>query len=550
MSRSAYSLAPDGMNSPKKSPGKKPSGKSRSTKRRRVTDQGGRGQPAPEVVPEDASRSDLLAAAKRQGIEHRSEMSNDELRTSLAARGDDVGVSEWPASRFEAFELLARASARGEFVMLPRMLCGDDRRRHVRQTLREDHQTRIARNDLEAQRKFDKLAGSLFSFFRGTALLFYRDMAGQDAWMPTVMSLGDVHPANFGVMPNEDGVAIFGVNDFDESAYAPFTWDLKRGATGFLIAAEVEGQKPKNRRRIVRSFVRGYIEQIRTYATRNTEGEEQTRIDNAPKMIAKLIKNALESRAKWLADDYLNEYGTGFRNTDELVPISRRREEFQDLVDAWVKKNEIAVPERAISRNGTGEMVVKDVAMRRGQGTASLGLPRYYVMIEGPNADGTDDLIIEFKQARRSALHGLVPPTTFNGEVMGERVVHAHEVQLVRGDVFFGSIDFEDKSFLSRERPPFKDDVDLEELSKKGWRKYARICGHALAQAHALSDDMGSLDYDVEPAILKAIEPEDLFVGDITRYAKEAAARVRRDHKAFREDHARRAFENIDIAYR
>ena len=32
-------------------------------------------------------------------------------------------------------------------------------------------------------------------------------------------------------------------------------------------------------------------------------------------------------------------------------------------------------------------------AQRLGQGTASLGLPRYYLMVEGPLADGTDYLI-------------------------------------------------------------------------------------------------------------------------------------------------------------
>ncbi len=92
-----------------------------------------------------------------------------------------------------------------------------------------------------AQEKFDELADDFFKFFRGTALLFYRDMVGQDAHMPTVMALGDVHPENFGVMPDENGAPIFGVNDFDEAIYAPFTWDIKRGATGFWIAAREVG---------------------------------------------------------------------------------------------------------------------------------------------------------------------------------------------------------------------------------------------------------------------------------------------------------------------
>ena len=83
-------------------------------------------------------------------------------------------------------------------------------------------------------------------------------------------------------------------------------------------------------------------------------------------------------------------------------------------------------------------MRVKDVAVRRGQGIASLGLARYYVLIEGPRADATDDLIIEFKQARRSALAGLTPPSRYDADGRGERISHAHRVQLVNGDVFYG----------------------------------------------------------------------------------------------------------------
>ena len=58
------------------------------------------------------------------------------------------------------------------------MLTGNDRRMHVRETVREDHETRIAGHDVEAQDKFVKLAGSVFHFLRGTHLLFYRDPVG------------------------------------------------------------------------------------------------------------------------------------------------------------------------------------------------------------------------------------------------------------------------------------------------------------------------------------------------------------------------------------
>ncbi len=466
--------------------------------------------------------------------------------TRKASKKDEKGGEpRRPGSRTTAFTALAEAVSRGEPVMLPRRLKGHDRRVHVRQTLREDHQVRIAEHAEGAIEKFDKLAGSLFSFFRGTALLFYRDMAGEDAWMPTVLALGDVHPENFGVMPNANNVPIFSVNDFDEACYAPFTWDLKRGAVGFMIAAdEIGGHGRKRQRKIAQCFVRGYVEAIARFAEDATEESHELRIDNSPKLIRDLIKNAQQDRAAWLADDYLDEYKRGFRASKKLVPLTERRDEFQGLLDRLVKENGIEPPARA------GKMRVKDVASRRGQGTASLGLKRYYVLIEGPRADGTDDLIIEFKRARATALAGLVPPSEFFSGHQGERIVHAQATQLVRGDLFYGCVEFEGKSFMSRERAPFRDDIDLDDLSKREWKTYAKICGRTLGHVHALGDEAGGLDHDVEPKIVEAIKPADLFVEDIVRFADEAAERVRRDHAAFQEDHAADAFRNVDIVYR
>jgi len=491
--------------------------------------------------PIQRTRDELYEQAKAQDIPGRASMNKSQLAQALEEHRSGQPV----ASRLEAFARLARASADGEFVMLPRSLTGHDRRRHVRQCLREDHQTRIATHSDDAQIKFDELSDSLFSFFRGTALLFYRDMAGEDAWMPTVLTLGDVHPENYGIMPNVNNVPIFSVNDFDEAYYAPFTWDIKRGAVGFMIAAEDEGGFGKKKQiKIARCFVHGYIEGIKRLAREGTEQDEEMRIDNAPALIADLIRDADKNRAQWLADGYLNEQKTGFASNDDLVPISNQRDEFQQITNRLVRENSIDVPARA------GTMRVKDVALRRGQGTGSLGLSRYYILIEGPACDGSDDLIIEYKQARRSALSGLVPPSAFQKDSQGDRIVHAQQVQLVRGDVFYGSIEFNGLSYLSRERAPFRDDIDLDDLSKSEWKEYADICGRVLARVHALSDDAGNVDYDIEPAILKAMGSPALFLDDMMGFATEAADRVRRDHKMFRADHELGAFNQLDVVHR
>ena len=466
-------------------------------------------------------------------------------KTETRSEQVEVKPSRKASGKVEAFRELSRRIADGDQVVPPILLTGQARREHVRSTLREDHAQRIEQRNQAASDKFDELAGDIFKFFRGTALLFYRDMVGEDAHMPSVMALGDVHPENFGVMPDENGAPIFGVNDFDETIYAPFTFDLKRGAVGFWIAAREEGGlKRKKRRKIVKKFVTGYLDAMEAYAEHATEKNDGYRMDNSPAVIQRLFEEAWEERQEWLWDDYLKASGKGFRASDELQPMSSEIEKFQKAIDDLAKANKIDAPHRA------GELKVKDVCMRHGQGTASLGLPRYYVLIEGPSKDATDDLIIEFKRARQSALEGIVPESEFHAGAKADRIAHGQAVQLAHGDIFYGAVEIDGESFMSRERAPFRDDIDLDELSFGTWKEYAKTCGAALAQAHALSDDLGKIDYDVEPSIIAAASPRDLFVADIVRFTEEAAKRLEIDHDFFREDHALSAFDKIDRVYR
>lgn len=432
--------------------------------------------------------------------------------------------------RTDSFAELARRIEDGAVLVPPRLLDGQDRREHVRRTLREDHRHRIRNAPEGARTKFDKLAGSRFSFFRGTALLFYRDMPGLDAHLPVVLCVGDVHPENFGVMPNDAGAPIFGVNDFDEACFAPFSWDLRRGSVGFWLALRELGQKKKHRTRIIRTFLNGYFEGLEQFARDDRETDHQWRIDNSPPLIHDLLESAVEKRREFLGDMVDLETGC-FRATDEIVPISGRVAEFGEIVDRYVKENDLGENLRA------GHFHVKDVATKKKSGTASLGLDRYFVLVEGPGDGVGDDLVLEFKKARVSALTGLAPQPP-DGAVDGkaDRIVLAHRIQLVGGDPYYGIATIDDDSYMVRERSPVKDDMDLDDLDRDQLEAYADICGQTLAQAHARSDeDTGILEGDAEAAILTSVQRE-VFIDDVLAWTRETAHRLKRDHAYFKQD--------------
>jgi uncharacterized protein (DUF2252 family) len=449
---------------------------------------------------------------------------------------------EADVDRSEAYKAYAEGRANGEIILPPLFLSKHERRLHVRRTLREDHQRRIHNRPEGAQVKFDKLAESAFSFFRGTALLYYRDYAGTDAHLPLVFTIGDVHPENFGVMPNEDGAPIFGVNDFDEAWVAPFSYDVKRGAVGFYIVAKEKGLKKKHRRKVIGSFVNGYLKALEEFASDDRENTFQFRIDNSPKMIQKLLKGALDTRKAFLED--LIDLDKGhFIPTGKIVPHSGQVNKFQRIVNQYKKDNEIGGREKP-----KNFFQVKDVAIKKGSGTASLGLDRYFVLVEGWSEAISDRVVLEMKQARRSALYGLVPANTFEEAEHAEQIVMAHQVHLVGGDPFYGQALIDDESFLVRERSPFKDDIDVEDLSQGDLMTYAAICGRTLAQPHARSDkDTGIMEGDAEKRILQSIKAE-VFCDDVIDFAESASRRIYADYALFQRDQALGVFSFLHNA--
>lgn len=437
---------------------------------------------------------------------------------------------------YEAFAQFAARVAKGEVVVPPLLLPRHERRRHVRKTLLEDHRYRLRNRPEAVREKFEAMAGSDFRFFRGSALLYYRDYAGTDADLPAVLCLGDVHPANFGVVPSADGTPVFAPNDFDEAHFAPFSYDVKRGAVGFELAAHENGLKRKGRRRAVEAFARGYVAALEDFARSDRESDLALRIDNSPPLVRDLLEGALRDRGEWLAKMVDLEKGT-FRPGEEIVPLSSRVEEFQQAVDEYRKGNDLGAAARLTNFR------VKDVALKKGSGTASLGLDRYFILAEGSTDDVADDVILEAKQARRSALAGLVPNDAPDSGGEAARVVDAHRVHVSGGDPYYGTAVWEGKSFLVRERSPLKAAVDLAELDADGWAEYADVCGRVLALAHARSDaDTGVQTGEAERAILDAIEPE-AFVYDLIEFATAAAKRVRQDRQLFREDLTRGVYE-------
>lgn len=105
-------------------------------------------------------------------------------------------------------------------------------------------QLTIVPRDLEL--KHERMREELFPFFRAT---FYRWVQLWDEHQqelhdaPEVLAVGDLHVENFGTWRDVEGRLIWGVNDFDETAYLPYTLDLVRLATSASVAIDAASLK-------------------------------------------------------------------------------------------------------------------------------------------------------------------------------------------------------------------------------------------------------------------------------------------------------------------
>ena len=119
--------------------------------------------------------------------------------------------------------------------------------------------------------KYRTMAGDPHAFYRGTACLFYADVAtGDDPFCDDRSGRnwihGDLHVENFGTYLNSDGRLIFDINDFDEAYLGRFVWDLQRFAASLALIGWQKALPEDAVRKLIGRYLRSYLAQVDHYA--------------------------------------------------------------------------------------------------------------------------------------------------------------------------------------------------------------------------------------------------------------------------------------------
>jgi len=332
-----------------------------------------------------------------------------------------------------------------------------------------DYYDKSIRNLSEAARdeKYNKMSATPFSFFRGSSHLFYYDFAkvplafDTDASHPTFIQ-GDLHFENFGVFEDGAGTIIYDVNDFDEAYLGSYLFDVLRMAISVDLFAAESGFDAT---RAIETYADTYARAIERYANGKDEDVQFTKA-NTCKAIKKVIKKAEKKKDAFMAErTEVRDEERYFATSDDLVPVSPKtakqiKQAWPDYLSSLSEKH----------RHHADHYEIKDIAIKRESGTASIGLERYYILIEGADEEHDEDIILEMKQAQ-SAVPSLFLPThpLFEDGLshQGARVIAAQRAMVHSRDPYLGYLTIDGNEYYVRQRSPYKRKVKAKHIKNE-----------------------------------------------------------------------------------
>ncbi|MER6098011.1 DUF2252 domain-containing protein [Streptomyces sp. NPDC001728] len=342
--------------------------------------------------------------------------------------------------------------------------------------------------------RYARMVASPFAFLRGAAAVMAADLAAQRHTGLTVQLCGDAHLLNFGVYASPERALLFDVNDFDETLPGPFEWDVKRLAASVTAAALQNGSTKAKAHRAALVVTESYRTQMRHLAGLGELAVWYERI--AADDLVPLVRRGDRARftdrlARARRRTSLQALGkltetdaTGARHIVDDPPLLERTTDIDRVTIGKIfsdYRSSLAEERRVL----LDRYRFRDAA-RKVVGVGSVGTRCFVILLEG--RDEGDPLILQIKEAGPSVLEPYLAPSAYSHQ--GRRVVSGQRLTQAASDIFLGWMTGpEQRHFYWRQLRDMKGSAEVETMSPALLREYARLCGRALARAHARSGD-------------------------------------------------------------
>jgi uncharacterized protein (DUF2252 family) len=312
---------------------------------------------------------------------------------------------------------------------------------------------------------------------------------------------GDAHLGNFGIFASAERSLVFDLNDFDEAAFGPWEWDLKRLVTSVVIAARHRGADEKTTTAHARTAIKAYSSGLRLALQRDgverffrtaevRKGHSMFGRDTG-KVVDAAIR-ATEKRTSARAVEKLTEVmPDGSRQLAENPPTLMHLEpEQESRVEEILNLYRASVPANVALLLSQHE--ITDVG-RLVTGVGSVGMRCFIIVLTGPQGE---PLVLQLKEAGESVVHefGGVPFTTSLGldpELVRAnpsfRVVSSQRILQAASDPFLGWFTAEGSSFYVRQFRNRSVSFETDTMSEQTFGDYVTACAMTLATGHSRS---------------------------------------------------------------
>jgi uncharacterized protein (DUF2252 family) len=390
--------------------------------------------------------------------------------------------------------------------------------------------------------KFRKMAADPFAFYRGSACLFYADMATlEDRWCDDrtsrVWIQGDLHAENFGTYMDGEGRIVFDVNDFDEAYVGHVSWDLRRFCASFALLAWSKALGDEVIGELLRAYLASYLDQVEAFTHSDEDRSFALTRDNTEGAVHEVIL-ATTTRTRVGLLDRLTLVERHERRFADL-PRNRRLDEAEhaEVLRALDRWRETVHPPR---RKRDVAYDVKDVVGTGGFGIGSAGLPAYSVLIEGYDQALENDVVLSLKQGNVAAPSRIVrdPEVTGYFEHHGHRTAVSQRALQANASQFLGHTEIGGVGFVVQELSPYESDLDWDDLTEpEEIRPVLLQLGRATAKLHCVGDadsDHSLVPFQTEEALTTMIgSRREEFIADLVDFAHGYARRTQADHRLF-----------------
>lgn len=344
--------------------------------------------------------------------------------------------------------------------------------------------------------RYGRMLQSPFAFFRGAAAIMAEDLAKTPVTGYEVQLCGDCHLLNFGGFATPERRMIFAINDFDETLRGPWEWDLKRLAASFVIAARHNGFTKAQGRDLATTCARSYRKRFREYSEMRVLDLWYSNLDMRDLILlvedkesqARLKRRVAKIMARDVVeDDYptLAEFSGGnhlIRDNPPLIfhPSPEEKFEFEKRLDQAFSQYRLCLS--AEKRFLLDRYTIHDVALKV-VGVGSVGTWCGVMLLM---AGEKDPLFLQVKEARPSVLERYLKKSPFPEH--GQRVVVGQRLMQSASDIFLGWTQVTNgRHFYIRQLRDMKLKPRVEIYRPFELLHYAKLCGMALARAHARS---------------------------------------------------------------